>query len=382
MDGEQDALRLVLGEEAVEKAERAERSGLRPTRRQLFRSAAIAGAAAGIPGFLAACASGTNASGGQGNFPSHPGWKFAFINHAYDNPFFQPTVYGIQDACALLGLPTASFQGAGNVNGNDQVTPMLDKLNAAISAKVDGIAISLIDPQAFNDPVARALDAGIPVVAYNADVPTGSPNRRMAYIGQDLFLSGQKLGGRIASLVKEGSIAGFIATPGSLNIQPRIDGAKQAIQASGLPIEFTEIATGKAVNDELNAIEAYYLGHKDLKGMVAVDAGSTQGVAQIMQKYGLSSKGVHAGGYDLLSGTIQGIQQGSLDFTIDQQPYAQGFYPVVQLFLYKLSGGLASPSDTNTGLVFVTKSNVNPYLAKTRFEGSSSKEQVVNPSAS
>ena len=116
--------------------------------------------------------------------------------------------------------------------------------------------------------------------------------------------------------------------------------------------------------------------------MVAVDAGSTQGVAQIMQKYGLASKGVHAGGYDLLTGTIQGISQGSLDFTIDQQPYAQGFFPVVQLFLYKLSGGLSQPSDTNTGLVFVTKSNVGPYNAKTRFEGSSSKEQVVSPSSS
>jgi simple sugar transport system substrate-binding protein len=377
MDSEQDVLRQVLGDETVERAAKAETG---PSRRQLFRNAAIVGAAAAMPGFLEACASGSTSSGGQGNFPSHPGWKFAFINHAFDNPFFQPTVYAIQDACALLGLPTSSFQGAGAANGNNQVAPMLDKMNAAISAKVDGIAVCLIDPTAFNDPIARALDAGIPVVAYNADVPPGSANRRMAYIGQDLFLSGQKLGARIASLVKEGPVAGFIATPGSLNIQPRIDGAKQAIQASGLPITFSEIATGKAVNDELSAIEAYYLGHKDLKGMVAVDAGSTQGTAQIMQKYGLAAKGVHAGGYDLLPGTIQGVGAGDLDFTIDQQPYAQGFYPVLQLFLYKLSGGLQQPSDVNTGLVFVTKSNVKPYNSKTRFEGSSSKEQVVSAS--
>ena len=49
------------------------------------------------------------------------------------------------------------------------------------------------------------------------------------------------------------------------------------------------------------------------------------------------------------------IQNGSLQFTIDQQPYLQGFYPIVQLFLAKLSGGLVAPSDTNTGLLFVTK---------------------------
>ena len=107
-------------------------------------------------------------------------------------------------------------------------------------------------------------------------------------------------------------------------------------------------------------IEAYYLGHQNLKGMVAVDAGSTQGLGQIMEKYSLQSKGIHAGGFDLQPKTLQEIQTGNLDFTIDQQPYLQGFIPVLQLFLYKLSGGLMFPADTDTGLLFVDKNNVGP----------------------
>jgi simple sugar transport system substrate-binding protein len=107
--------------------------------------------------------------------------------------------------------------------------------------------------------------------------------------------------------------------------------------------------------------------------MFAVDAGDTQGVGQIIQKH---SAKIHGGGYDLLPGTLNLINQGFLDFTIDQQPYLQGFYPVLQLFLYKLSGGLVAPSDTNTGLLFVTKANVKPYLTtKTRYEGSSSAQK-------
>ena len=52
----------------------------------------------------------------------------------------------------------------------------------------------------------------------------------------------------------------------------------------------------------------------------------------------------------------------------------------MQLFLFKLSGGLQAPSDTNTGLLFVTKNNVGPYLStQTRFEGSSSQQKVVSP---
>lgn len=348
-------------------------------RRSLLKAAVSGSAGFSLSSLLAACG-GTSSSppsssaATQGNFPPHPQWNFVFVNHVTTNPFFVPTQYGIQDACALVGC---KYQWTGSENSI--VSEMVDKMNAAIAAKADGIAVSIIDPTAFDDPVARALDAGIPVVAYNADAPATSKNRRLAYIGQDLFQSGVQVGKRIASLVPSGLIPGFIATPGSLNIQPRIDGIKSVL--STIPsIDFVEIATGAAVNDELSRIEAYYLGHQNLKGMVAVDAGSTQGMAQIMEKYSLASKGVHAGGYDLLPKTLQEINSGNLDFTIDQQPYLQGFIPVIQLFLYKLSGGLQQPSNTNTGLLFVTKDNVKPYLnTQTRFEGSSSQEKVVTP---
>jgi len=345
---------------------------------QLNRRTLLGGAAlGGVSSLLAACGGGTQAAttgtGSEGNFPSHPSWRFVFINHVTTNSFFVPTQYGIQDACSLLGC---SYQWTGSTTSN--VTEMVDAFNTAIVSKADGIAVAIVDPNAFNDPVARALDAGIPVVSYNADAPASSNNKRLAYIGQDLFLSGQKMGQRITELVPSGDVVGFIATPGSLNIQPRIDGAKQAIQASGKPINFTAIATGPTQAEELSRVEAYYLGHKNLKGMFAVDAGSTQSVSQIMDKYHLASQGIHGGGFDLLSKTLQEINAGNLDFTIDQQPYLQGFLPVVQLFLYKLSGGLSQPVETDTGLLFVTKDNVSPYLStETRFEGSSTKEQVV-----
>ncbi len=48
----------------------------------------------------------------------------------------------------------------------------------------------IIDPKAFNAPTERALAAGIPVFAYNADAPSGSANKRLAYIGQDLYRPG------------------------------------------------------------------------------------------------------------------------------------------------------------------------------------------------
>jgi simple sugar transport system substrate-binding protein len=347
----------------------------------LNRRTLLAGSATGVAGLsvsslLAACGDTTTPSknGTVGNFPSHAAWKFTFVNHVTTNTFFVPTRYGMADAAAALGCAAPQWVGS----ETSLAAQMVDQMNAAIAAKVDGIAVALTDATAFNDPVKRALDAGIPVVAYNADAPVSSNNARLAYVGQDLFASGVEVGNKMVELVPSGDIVGFISTPGTLNIQPRIDGVKSAIKASGKPINFVEIATGAEEAGELSSVEAYYLGHKNLKGMVAVDGGSTSAVGQIMAKYNLASQGIHGGGYDLEPLTLQEISKGNLDFTIDQQPYLQGFIPVVQLFLYKLSGGLAQPSNTNTGLLFVTKDNVNSYLKlKTRFEGSSATQQVV-----
>ncbi len=352
-------------------------SGTQIGRRKLLGGAALSAAGiAALPSILAACGSSTSSNGAEGNFPSHPQWNFVFVNHVTTNAFFTPTQYGIQDACALLGC---KYQWTGSQTSN--VSEMVQAFDAAISANADGIAIAIVDPTAFDEPTQRALAAGIPVVSYNADSPHPDQNGRLAYIGQDLYQSGVEVGNRIVSLVPSGDIAGFIATPGSLNIQPRIDGVKAAIQASGKPINFVEVATGATQDVELPAIDAYWTGHQNLKGMVAVDGGSTASLGQVMAKYNLPAKGIHAGGFDLEPLTLQAISQGNLDYTVDQQPYLQGFLPVVQLFLYKLSGGLTVPVDTDTGLLFVTKDNVGPYTSvQTRFEGSSSKEQVVTHS--
>jgi simple sugar transport system substrate-binding protein len=109
--------------------------------------------------------------------------------------------------------------------------------------------------------------------------------------------------------------------------------------------------------------------------LFAVDAGSTAGVAAVMREHGLHGRGVRAGGYDLLPDTLQAISNRDLDFAIDQQPYLQGFAPVLQLFLDRYSSGIVAPADTNTGLNFVTRANVARYLTtKSRYEGSASRE--------
>lgn len=302
-------------------------------------------------------------------FPAHPKWKFVFVNHVTTNPFFVPTQYGIQDACELVGC---DYQWTGSATSN--AGEMVNSMNAAIAGKANAIAVPIVDPAAFSRPIQRAMDAGIPVFSYNADANVG----RLAYIGQDLFAAGQKMGERIASLVDGGKIVLFISTPGQLNIQPRIDGAQDALKKSGKSFTIEVIATGATVDEELSKVKAYYIGHQDVKGMFAVDGGSTQGISEVVRDQKLAAKGVKSGGFDLLPRTLANIRDGNMDFTIDQQPYLQGFYTVMQMFMFLSSGGLVGPADVNTGLKFVTKESVGPYLdTETRYEGKSDKAVIV-----
>jgi len=354
------------GSEMTRKPEDVEeRVAARLPRRALMQGVTLGSAAA-----VLAAATGPAGAADAAPFPAHPRWKFVFINHVTANPFFVPCQYGIQDACALLGC---DYQWTGSETSD--VAQMVNAMNTAVAGKADAIAVCLVDPKGFDRPTENALAAGIPVFSYNAD---SKSNKRLAYIGQDLFLSGQMMGERIVKLVGSGKVALFIATPGQLNLQPRVDGAMDSIKKSGADIQATMIATAPAANESLSKIDAYYLGNQDVKGMFGTGGGDTMNCGVISRKYNLPSKGVHAGGYDLLPRSLEAVRDGFLDFVIDQQPYLQGFYTVMEMFAWKVSGGLVGPADINTGLKFVTKSSVDPYLnTKTRYEGSSKEAQIV-----
>jgi simple sugar transport system substrate-binding protein len=353
------------GIERLEWDERKEEDSPIKRWRQFTRRSALTGGAAGIAAMILEACGGSSKSSSTGTasaasgssaasiFGASGSYKFTMVNHVTTNPFFAPTQTGASDACKLLGC---SYQWTGSQTSN--ISEMVNAFNTAVSAGVQGIGVALISTTAFNSGISKALSAGIPVLAYNADAPNSG---RLAYIGQDLYLSGQELGKHIAALVPSGDVAMFIATPGTANIQPRINGALATLKSTPA-ITTHVIATGAATPQELTTIQAYAKGHPNTKGMFAVDAGSTQAVAQTIQQQGLKGK-VKGGGYDTLGPTVTLLNDGYIQVTIDQQPYLQGFFPILQMYLYKASNTLSGIADVNTGLKFITSANVKPYVS-------------------
>ena len=347
-----------------------------PTRRKLLGGAGLVSATAAASALLAACSSSSSSGGGTsiGDFPKTPAWKFYFVNHVTTNAFFTPTQYGMSDAAALLGLPKPVWSGS----DNQVIAQMTSAFDTAVAAGAAGVALAAISSTAFTSHVKNAMDKGIPVVTYNADgeYVNGQPQigtNRLCYVGQSLYVSGQSMGAQIKALVPGGGdIVIFIPQAGTGNTQPRFDGAKAALGSS---YNVTEIATGAEQSVEAAAMKAYLLAHKSsLKGAFAVDAGDTQFLGPTLKSLGMS---IPAGGFDTTGQTVPNIQSGTLNFTIYQDPYLQGFMPVLYMYLYNISGGVLQPPDTDTGLSVITKSNVGPYVAQSRYQGSTTAEKYI-----
>jgi len=347
------------------------------SRRRFLRWAggtAVAGTAyAGLTGILGAENASAKTLAHEAAFASHPKYHFVMVNHVTTNSFFTATIYGIQDACAITGC---SYTWTGS--NNSIVSDMVSAFDAAIASKASGIGCCLISDTAFDTPVNNALEKGIPVIAYNADVSAGVTNSRQAYVGQNNLTAGAAVGEQILKHVKKGDlVGGIIATPGTGNIQPRIDGATPVLKKAG--IDVVEVGTSATEGSpEYNKISAWYAGHQDVKFMFGVDSGDSDAIALFIQKNNLKGK-VGGSGWDVGTPVIAGINAGQLAFTIDQQAYLQGFDTIMQLYLFNVSGGLMKPTNTDTGLGIVVKATVKPYIAQNRFEGTSAKPQTLTP---
>jgi simple sugar transport system substrate-binding protein len=299
------------------------------------------------PAGAAAPASGT--TGAQQ--PAAARLRVVVVSHATAVPFFVPVRKGVEEAGKLLGVDV-SFTGPPGFD----VARQIEFIKAAIAEHVDGIGTTLPNPDAFNDVVAEAMDKGIPVIAVNADAPN---SRRLAYIGQGNYEAGRSMGKEIVRLLPAGGpVALCIHTPGAFNLEERVRGVRDVLKQSG---KFTEqvLPTTTDLVKATSLIASFYQGHPDTKGMFAVDDISGSAIAQVIDREGLKGK-VLGGGFDLVPDVMNAIRSGVMQFTIDQQPFLQGFQAVMQLYLLKKYH--LAPTDVNTGVAPVTAANVETVM--------------------
>jgi len=336
-----------------------------PSRRNVLRGGVAVAAAAGLAGCSSEKAAGpAPSSGGAAGDGPQKGKKVIFVVHD-KNAFFVPVQKGFEDMGRVLGWET-QFMGP---PGYEQ-TVVVNMQKNAINAKPDGLIFTRIDNTSFDDNIKQAQGAGIQVILSNV-ASDGYQSLGVGFVGQSFVAAGRTAGQQAAAASqknsgrKDGTIVITNLAAGSSALDQRGQGIAEGVTAyntkNGTSFTTESIIVGTDEATAVGKIGARY--SRDPNSIVgwAATAFDCQYVATWARTKNLSGK-FGVGGFDLVVPVITGIQDGSIDYTIGQNPYAQGWMASA-LLAQQFDPGY--PSFTyDTGAEVVTKTNIETVAAR------------------
>jgi simple sugar transport system substrate-binding protein len=245
---------------------------------------------------------------------------------------------------------------------------MIQQFNEAMATKPDGIAVmGHPGDEAFDTLIDNAESQGIIVTSQNTQLPkveSAYAAKGFGYVGQDLYGSGQALGKEAVKRfdLKQGDRAmvwGLLSQP---TRGLRTKGAIDALQGAGMTVDYLEIdsATNADPVAGTPTFTGYVTSHPDVKLIVTDHGGLTATAQTYLSAAGKQPGDIHLVGFDLSPATVTAIRGGWTDVVLDQQPWLQGYLPILQICLTKAYGFSGLHVDTGGG--FADKHNID-FLA-------------------
>ncbi len=283
------------------------------------------------------------------------GLTFIFVTHDLGAGIFAPVRRGMEDACALIEA-TCEFIGPQSYDVAEQVA----LLEATVARVPDGIATSRPEPGAYDSVIQAAQDAGIKVVTFNTNDPTANEAVPAPYVGQNFTNYGVVWAEEIMRALPDGGQIGVTnCCAGHFALEERIRSFTETLEAEGEGrYEILEtIITGADEGEIFAAIEAFHAANPDVDMITGVDYYSNI-IAQYINNNDLQGQ-LLTGGSDLAPAQVDGLREGYVAFGLGQNPYLQGFYPVIMMY-QEIEYGIR-PIDIDTGTDVVTPENVEEY---------------------
>lgn len=281
---------------------------------------------------------------------------FALVNINQQALFFNQINDGAQKAADAAGAKLVIF------NANNVPSAQNDAIETYITQKVDGIILVAIDVNGVKPAITAAKQAGIPVIAIDAQIPDGD---NVAFVGVDNTKAGEEIGKFYAEYVKkEMGGKAKIGVVGALNsfIQnQRLDGFKKAVTDSGAEVTFLDTVDGQNVQETaLAAAENLMTANPDMTTLYATGEPALLGAVSAVTSQGRTGD-VKVFGWDLTKQAVQGIEEGWVTAVVQQDPAGEGKAAVEALTALK-KGGTVEPI-INIPVTIVTKDNVGDFKA-------------------
>ena len=245
---------------------------------------------------------------------------------------------------------------------------MIQQFQEAAATMPDGIAVmGHPGDEAFDPLIESAEGKGIIVTSQNTTLPNMEAKyaaNGFGYVGQDLYAAGFALGDE--SVKRFGLVKGDRAMVWGLKSQPtrglRTQGVIDALEKAGLTVDYIEIdsSTNKDPAAGTPTFAGYVSANPDVKLVVTDHGGLTATLETYLKAAGKGPDDIYAAGFDLSPATTPAIKSGWTDLVIDQQPWLQGYLPILQICLTKVYGFSGLHVDTGGG--FADKNNID-FLA-------------------
>ena len=301
---------------------------------------------------LAACSGGgapsTTASGGGGGAGDNSGYTFAMVTHETPgDTFWDKIKAGANQAAKNTGV---TLKYSNDPDPGKQAT----LIQNAVDSKVDGIATTLATPDALAGAVKSAGAANIPVVAFNSGIDQYQQVGALMYFGSDETLAGQTAGKRIAAAGGKNVLC-VIQAAGSVALEARCNGVK-----SGIPATSNIQVNGADDPSVVSALQAKLSQDKSIDWIVTLGAPIALDAMKAIDQAGSSAK---LATFDLNVDAAQAIKDGKIQFSVDQQPYLQGYLAIESLYLLKKNGNdIGGGKPVLTGPSFVDSKNIDAIL--------------------
>jgi len=282
--------------------------------------------------------------------------RLAFVTCAVDGKFFGPVKKGMNDAAEMMGV-RCDFLGTEGVD----VPAQAAMVTQAVADGYDGIAVNIIDPEAFDGVIQQAIEKGVPVVGFNVD-DHASPNARLSSVNQRLYEAGEALAKHLAPHIPDNAhVLMTMHDEGVSALEDRLRGEQAVLKTKN--VRWTVVVSGNDPVQGADVIAQALQAHPDIRIVLGTGQSDTEAAGRAIEAH-FADQAYWSAGFDLSPTTLRLIQDGHIRCTVDQQPYIQGFYPVMQLTLYLRYGIM--PTDMDAGAAIIDRANVDQVLDLSR----------------
>jgi ribose transport system substrate-binding protein len=279
--------------------------------------------------------------------------------------YFYDHKMGLQEAGKAMGVKT-EYVGPADYD----MSAMITAFEEAIARKPTGIIVVGFEPS-LNAIVDKAVDAGIPIVTVDADLP-GS--KRIAFVGTGNFQAGYEGGKKLSELLGGKGKVALMTKPGQSNLEERIAGYKKAFaENSGISlVQIADTQSDPAVAAQ--AAASLLQKYPDLAGIGCVEAAGGSGAATAVNEAGKKGA-VKIVSMDRGNEVLQAIKDGVISATVVQQTALMPFYALQ--ILYNLHNNpvpvsndnaaarvTGAPAVVDTGVIIVDQSNYQYFVRK------------------